>query len=331
MILDANAPSPAFAEGRLPEIDLHELIAWLRERLGSAERWSLVSARRKLGKELLEIDEAGKRIIGIISRSERTATAYQSLRTLWDAGMRPPSTYTVVQPVAHFPERNVLLIEKAEGVPLWTWIDEQREGALENVEKSAQWLVTLHGMKVDAPAWTEDQERLEKWTSQLIGTLPAEAPRIERLRDAIAREAAARSQGLAPAHGDYHPHNVFIGSGGRVTVIDLDKFSLRSPTFDVAYYLAQTACIGFWSKRSFAWTLPHRQRFLDAYQEYGGVKLAPEALAAPMAATLLQALNYDLSVFKTGRFEFAPPFLALAEACVHEGDITLLERSATLS
>jgi aminoglycoside phosphotransferase (APT) family kinase protein len=328
MILDPHAANPAFAGGQMPAVDLEETIAWVRDRLAATEPWTLISARRKLGKALFEVEEGGRRMIGILSNSDRAATAYRALHTLWEAGMRPPATHTVVRPVAHLVERNLLLLEKSEGRLLWDCIREDRESALENTERAAQWLATLHGLSVDAPAWPEDRARLDKWTSELMNALPGEAIRIERMRAAMAEEIGAPAGDLVPSHGDYQPHNIFIAEDGRVTVIDADKFGRRERAFDVAYFLAQTGAMGYQSRPSFAWTLPHRQRFFDAYQAYAGVELPLERIGVYMAATLLQSLHYELSVYKTGRIEIAGTFLSLAEGCLYENDILLPAKSA---
>jgi aminoglycoside phosphotransferase (APT) family kinase protein len=243
------------------------------------------------------------------------AHAFDSLRRVWDAGMRPPAALTVVEPVGHVPELNLIVMEKAAGELLWQTIERGSEYALERTEMAAQWLAALHGLPVSAPAWSEDRSRIERWGAQLKKALPHEAARIEELRDNILQRLQSDA-GLVPSHGDFHGGNLFVAASPRITVIDLDKFGLREREFDVAYFLGQTASMGFWKRGSFDWTKPFRDRFLEAYERHASVALNSERISLYIASTLLQNLNYDLNVFKTGRIEIAPAFLELAEASV---------------
>jgi aminoglycoside phosphotransferase (APT) family kinase protein len=220
-------------------------------------------------------------------------------------------------------------MEKAPGDLLWQTIERGSEYALEHTAKAAQWLVALHGLSLEAPAWGEDRSRIERWSSQLAAALPQEAARIRVLLQAIF-DRLPSSAGPIPSHGDFHPGNVFVASGTRVTVIDLDKFGQREREFDAGYFLVQTACMGFWARGSFDWTLPVRERFLEVYERRAGVALRAERMSLHMAATLLQNLNYDPNVFKTGRVAIAPTFLDMAEKCLFEQDIALRIEAAAL-
>jgi aminoglycoside phosphotransferase (APT) family kinase protein len=280
--------------------------------LGIRQPWRLISARGKLGKTLFEAEEGHRRLIGIISKSERMGHAFDSLRMVWAGGMRSPGAFTVVEPVGYVPELKMMIMEKAGGELLWPAIERGSEYALEHTEMAAQWLAALHGLPVDPPMWSEDRSRIERWGSQLKNTLPKEAARIDELLGSILERLTSEAE-LVPSHGDFHGGNLFVAAGPRVTVIDLDKFGLREREFDVAYFLAQSACMGFWRSGSFEWTRPFRDRFFAAYEQHSGVALNAERMSVHTAATLLQNLNYDLNVFKTGRVELAPAFLELAE------------------
>jgi Ser/Thr protein kinase RdoA (MazF antagonist) len=235
-----------------------------------------------------------------------------------------------VRAVGAAPERNVLILEKAAGELLWRSIERGSEYALEHTEKAAQWLAMLHGLSVDAPCWDEDPRRIATWAEQLRKGIPSETPRIEKLTRGILARLENGAERV-PSHGDFHGGNVFIDSSGGVVAIDLDKFSLRERAVDVAYFLAQTASMGYWTRGSFGWTSPFQQRFLDAYKGYSGAPLDEERICVHMAAAFLQNLNYDLNVFKTGRTEVAPAFLSMAERSLFEGAILLREETAALS
>src|SRR6185369_14904647 len=57
MLYDLTVSDACFAEGHAPQ-DIDEVFGWARHRLGPAARsWRLISARRKLGRTLFEIEE----------------------------------------------------------------------------------------------------------------------------------------------------------------------------------------------------------------------------------------------------------------------------------
>lgn len=327
MIFDHAASDPAFQDGGLPKVDVPALVADTQSRLGNGEPWRLISARKKLGKTLFEVEAGERRLIGIGGKAARMEHAFTSLEQAWSGGMRPPRLYTVVEPVGCLPDLCVMVMERAPGDLLWPMIERGSESALEGVEDAARWLATLHALPLNAPVWEEDGHRLDKWQEQLSEVLPAETERIRALHDAI-RSRAGRTTDLVPSHGDFHAGNVFVDHGKRITVIDLDKFGMRERAFDVAYCMVQMACMGFWARGDFARTEPVRARFLAAYEQSARVKVDRERMSLTMGATLLQNLNYDLSVFKTGRVEIAPAFLSMAERCVFEGDVELRAEAA---
>ena len=111
-----------FATGRAPKSDLMTVLVRIQERRGCRSgEWRMISARRKMGRTLFEIEERSgqkvRRIVGKICRHEKAKVLYQALRGLWMSGWRPPDKYTVSEPVAYFPERCLILQEKAPGRP----------------------------------------------------------------------------------------------------------------------------------------------------------------------------------------------------------------------
>src|SRR5262249_56097425 len=103
---------------------------------------------------------------------------------------------------------------------------------------------------------------------ELMELVPRVGPRGERLAaGARAGLEAGHLTPLVPSHGDFHHKNVFITVDGRVTVIDFDTFGLQEQAADVAYFLAQTAIMGYRSRGSFAATNRARHCFLQAYLE----------------------------------------------------------------
>jgi aminoglycoside phosphotransferase len=329
MILDQTAVNPTFTEGRVPD-QVDALVEWLRgEMKVEADReWTIVSARRKFGKELVEIEEQRPegpfRMIVKVGKPHRIKLNYEALELLWNAGFHPPAKFTVPQPIAYFPERDLLVQEKAPGEDLLTRMlkgDEVEEAAA----LAAEWLARVHDSGVPIEQWKVLGPPPSQLAEELASILK---PEVGREVVALYREAEAyvKSQEpeLVPAHGDYHPHNVLLCKKGRVTGIDVDKFGTRDRTEEVAYALAQIACIGYQRAKGFETSRLCRQAFLGGYERASGRSLDRSRIGATMALTILSNLHFDLYAFKTGKTELVEPWLHNAASCL-EGNLQLCD------
>jgi hypothetical protein len=327
-LVDPRAANPAFADGRPPVEDVQEVIDWTRQRLrlGPDRPWKLISARRKFGKTLFEIEEHGPegpfRMIAKIGREERMRNTWQALQTLWSAGFCPPAEFTVTKPVAFFPERHLLFQEKAPGSDLLSKIEKHAADGLLATRRAAHWLADLHSSALPCERWQADPAELSKWSSELGSIAPAAAVRIVAIADAARTGLRGHTPDIVPAHGDFHLLNIFIADNGRITAIDLDKFGGRDRAEEVGYALCQTACICFHRVGSFEVSLAARVEFLRAYEEVTGTVINRNAAGAQFAATLIKNLHFDLYACKTGRTELLEPWLSAAERCLR-GDIDI--------
>jgi hypothetical protein len=310
MGIDLFASDPIFSRaGKKAGERVDELIAYARERLGLGDDcpWTLVGSRGKLGKTLFEVDAGGRRIIGKVSRSERARRTYETLEKLWECGMRPPSKYVVSRPVAWFPERHMLLQERARGVQLLELIRRRSPEADAGVEQAAHWLRSLQGLKVDVQTSGDLLAHLQRCRTELPSAMPAHAARVERVLQQVA-DCLAVPQPSVASHGDYHPMNVYIAGDGQVTAIDLDTFAAREPTFDAAYFIAQTAIMGFHMFGGFEATRGLRQRFQAAAPQVDEARCETHVRFA-----LLRSLHYDLCILHVPETSHVEPFLDAAE------------------
>lgn len=283
---------------------LEELVEYARERLGSPT-WRVVASTVKMRKILFEVEnDDGQLFIGKVSHSEKSKGAHAALAKLWNAGMHPPSRYTVTQPIGWFPERELLIQEKAPGVQL---LDLLRAGEVEPFEQAAEWLNALRATDVVAPAWRAEVATVQRCRRELAECLPNERARVERLCDEL-EGAVAIAQPLVVSHGDFHPMNLYFSTDGRVTAIDLDTFSARESAVDVAYCLAQTAIFGFHVFGSIAATREVRAVFLRC-----APAAPPERIETHIRLTLLRSLHYDLCILKLDEKDVVAPFLRAAE------------------
>ena len=348
MLYDGAREDTLFADGRPPREDMHEVLRWARERIGlnGSHPWRLLSARRKMGKTLFEIEESTdhgpRRLIGKLCKAERADVLDRALRSLWSAGFCPPARHTVTEAIAILPERGFILQERAPGVDGRTLVLRGGDEALRASHDAAEWLAALHRAPVRACAGMHDPDTIGRWVRELSEAVPDEARRLGRIEDAVLRELADLVTDTVPSHGDFHPMNIFIHTSGdvgqapglrgapgpadlqashRITGIDLDKFSQREPEFDVGYYLAQTAAFGYFATGAMDSTAEARRAFLDRYRETSGREVRARRAGMHAAITFLKNLHYDLVLLKTERVERAAPWLASAEAAILEDDL----------
>ncbi len=323
MLYDTTAEDACFVEGRPPD-GIEDLLSWARSRVPGRPPWRLISARRKLGRVLFEIEEqnpsGGRRLIGKFGNSERAATLFRTLSALRDAGFAPPALYTVPEPIAFVHERGFVLQEKVPGDQVADLLIKSADDARQAAVHAAIWLSRLHGCSVPAAPSTLDVEAVHKWASDLATALPDEAGRIAEIAKAIFRELETPLSGTVPCHGDFHPMNLFIADK-RVTGIDIDKFALHEPESDISWFLMQTAAVGFFKNASFECTAEARRRFLESYESETRQPIRTPRASLYVAMAFLKNLHFELVLLKTGRIEYAEPFLSAAASVILGGDL----------
>lgn len=87
---------------------------------------------------------------------------------------------------------------------------------------------------------TADQlARTRRAAGRIMARVPALTDRIEAVVATLARRhAAVADRPLVPVHGAPHAHQ-WLDDGGRLGLIDFDRFALGDPELDVATYLAE--------------------------------------------------------------------------------------------
>jgi aminoglycoside phosphotransferase (APT) family kinase protein len=329
MLYDATAKNACFVAGRPPE-GIHDILTWARQELGLNDfpRWRLISARRKLGRVLFEVEEesgdGARRLIGKLGKEERAVVLYDTLKQLRGIGFAPPARHTVPEPAGFSRSRGFVLQEKAPGVQAKDFLISGGAEAQAAARDCAEWLSALHRCGVDAPVSRPDGQAVWTWAAELIGELPCESRRIRRTADAIFRELSQPETPVLPSHGDYHPMNVFIDGDQRVTAFDIDKFALREPEADIGWFLMQTAAFDFFGNGSFQTTRDARITFLEHYRENAPHEVRGRRIAMYMTMAFLKNLHFELVLMKTGRTQYATPWLSAASAAILDNDLHLV-------
>lgn len=265
----------------------YELLRFVQGELGG--EWELVTSTAKMRKSLFEARFNGRSVIGKVSPSERAKTAYGSLRALWDAGMRPPARFAVPEPIAWFPERNLLIQEKAPGKSI---LDVMKNGGGDTrfARDAADWLKALESSPPSSPVSHFDAEEAGRKVRDL--SKAAEFERTEGMAAQVLSVLSRKVDNLRPSHGDFHPMNIYV-SNERVTVIDLDTLALREREADIGYFLAQMAIFGIHLHNSLDETAGIRSAFLRRCAD-----VDEQRTVAYMAWAFLQSLHYDLCILK---------------------------------
>ena len=309
MAVNLNASDPAFAGAKRVGEDVDALLTAARQELGG--EWHVVSSRMKLRKTLFEADFNGRRVIGKVSKSRNAQTAFASLRKLWEAGLRPPTRYTVTEPLAWLEEYSLLVQERAPGVSMLDLL-ERREDMVPHACGAAAWLRCLWSLDAEADIVDFRADHVASRTAELSQVIPDE--RLEHMAERASAVLGVPPKEYVASHGDFHPMNVFV-SQDRLTAIDLDTFARREREIDVAYFLAQLANFGLKVQGTLAATRQAREAFLF---ECGPVN--EERVSAYMAWTLLNSLHYDTCILKV-RPENLPTMIDAAARLLDHGSL----------
>ncbi|MCZ2074685.1 MAG: aminoglycoside phosphotransferase family protein [Bryobacterales bacterium] len=277
----------------------------------------------KLLVEFVQGDSSGASLIAKVYENDRGKAVFEWQSQLWEAGFRPPSAYTVVRPAGYLRQYRTLVQEKAPGRAVADFLFAQ--GGEQVFGGAARWVAALQASGVTGESRaTQWREMMKRFRGELLEALPTSTADIEALVSEIIKGLEESLAGpLVPAHGDLHPKNLFVAEDGRYSAIDLDTFGLQEPVAEVAYFLTQTAIIGYFRGGSFSNTASCRARFLQTYEEARG-PLSRERLGLYSAASFLQSLHYEICVLRNRKWDISQPWLSNSKRCLR-GEIELAE------
>jgi len=281
--------------------------------------WRVVKVWSKRKKMLFEVEELNQQqhrtLVGRMVRADRNRACFQALEALWAGGLRPPSTFTVPQPIGHLSNWEVILQEKAPGDLLDHLLARDAGTAGRSAVMAGEWLNALHSLPLEMSAHVSMLPRLDLWVAAVRELSPQHARTLERIHSRISMQLAdTPDRMLVPSHGDFHATNIFISETGRVTGIDFDNFGGRERAADLGYFLGQTAARGFRKTGSFSSTADSRAAFIQGYATAAHGGMPPHVrIGSFIGATFLRLLHDDLYLMKSGRTDLIPPWLEAAE------------------
>jgi Phosphotransferase enzyme family len=251
-------------------------------------------------------------VIGKFYGRDRAGHADVALHALWAAGFRPPARCVVPRPYGHSNKHGVLLQGPVDGRDWADHLGGSRASLARASAAAAAWLAQLHATPSRPPPALPagDAADVRRFAAELGAVFPAHAG-LHELAERVAERLLADPGATAPAHGDFHPKNVFL-AGGRVAVIDFDTFAAREPAWDLGYAVGQLLCMSRFRHGTFEPGLAAAAAFLDAYAARLAAPPWPR-VATFVARTLLQSLHFELYTLANGRFELLELWPALIE------------------
>lgn len=171
--------------------------------------------------------------------------SFETTVRLWNSGFNRDSRYQVPEPIAFFPDVNLLLMRQAPGIPVAAALEPDRGHELVGYCcKAAQWLAALHRSSlVFGKVETEVQSlKLFRLATRLVKAASLRREQLDMLRDLLdvisGRIFALSSRRtLVQTHGRYHHDHVFVSNAATV-VIDLDRCCPSDPAKDVAEFIS---------------------------------------------------------------------------------------------
>jgi len=261
-------------------------------------------------------------VVAKVDPDGRGLAELEALRHLWVAGLRPPGRYQVPRPYGYAPGPKALLEGAAPGT-LWVEYLQGRPGQLAAASRrAAGWLRRFQSLAVEADLIRPDPDATCAQAAELAKMYPEVTASLKSVADRLADLLTAYRGSPVPAHGDYHPKQVFL-SPGLTTVVDFEAFGLREPAFDVGHAVGQLLSMSYFRTGSFAAGAVGAAAFWQAYRQGGLAEWS--RVRVHVGRTLIQVLHYALVRLGSGRPEMVADWVRLIRAFLDSGPEVLAE------
>ena len=247
-------------------------------------------------------DGAPASLYGKVQHSKRGKQTYDVMKALWDLPARSEGNLNVAEPLAYYPQYELLLQSEVPGEGIKS--DRHSDVFMAQSEAAGRTIGYIHasGITVGAPH-TVDVE-----INRLLNRMDEfkmSSPKVYlALRDLL-RQISAKAERIppeqpVPSHGDFK-YNQFLYDGNQFALIDVEYFVQAEPSFDLGKYCGHVAPSAPKDWSDTAQANLARKVFLDAYceirPEYQGRRLPIyEALSLATRALVVmwaQTRNWD--------------------------------------
>jgi aminoglycoside phosphotransferase (APT) family kinase protein len=170
--------------------------------------------------------------------------SFRLQKALWHNGFGAGSRFQVPEPLAFFPQRNLMLMRGVAGTPLGARLNGHDSTAcVEGTRQAARWLAALHqsSIRIGTPEPDWDSLKLFRICVRLLKAAakqPGQLDFVLDLMDSLKRhlQQLPTTRPLVQTHGRFHQDHVFL-HGESIAVIDLDRSRPADPAKDVAEFI----------------------------------------------------------------------------------------------
>jgi hypothetical protein len=234
-------------------------------------------------------------VIGKMFSDHLGSQSFETTVCLWNSGFNHDSRYQVPEPIAFFPDVNLLLMRQVPGIPMTAALEPDRGHELVSYcSKAAQWLAELHrSSPLFGKVETQVQSlKLFRLATRLVKAASLRREQLDLLRDLLdlisGRILALSSRRtLVQTHGRYHHDHVFV-SNAATAVIDLDRCCPSDPAKDVAEFISVLRAASFKRGLSMGFIEKATHAFLQEY--LAAVPQAADAAGCYWAAAVFHDL-----------------------------------------
>ncbi len=272
-----------------------------------------IKVSKKGGKSVIEFilrldhphngERAKKSIIGKWRPDRRGEATFDLLQELWQKGFDGDDHLRISEPIAYFPEYNLMLTSRARGVELKRILTTDTPAISPHIRQVARWFVKLHRTRViGVRRFTirEEERELKTWLSHLGRLVPGYREKLRKLLFRVLEgERSLDPETFTLTHGDLHPKNIFV-DGNDLTAIDFEQSRVFDPAKDLGYFIAQAKIHSILREREGRSSTDATALQRCLLGEYAR-RASPEGLdRVPLyeARSYLQHLHYDYWVLK---------------------------------
>ena len=227
-----------------------------------------------------------KSIVGKWRSDGRGKEVFDLLQEIWTKGFARDdgnNYLKIYEPIAYFPDHNLMVTSKAKGVRLKELIikcnyDHQTAQLIKTcITRAAKWLARLHSLPLPINSNNRvllsienEEKKFNVWSKHLTDLYPDFARRVNRILSQILQmeKSVINRRNFVLIHGDFHTGNIFVDDEHNLTVIDFEQSCIFEPTFDLAYFITKLLSIKRKYKLLSLNTDELEKLFLDRYHYY---------------------------------------------------------------
>lgn len=194
----------------------------------------------EMGSATIEFTVKGlPEIFGKLYTGNKGSYSHELLRQLWDNGFGGGQPYRVPEPLTFMSQHNLLLMRKARGVTLSSYLENDTDAAVIGVREAARWLAKLHNALINT-GWVDEVwdtfRKLSIESSEAAALHPEDSKSLKLMTTSLERLAPTFGAETVLVHGNFQPAHIFLREEA-VTVVSLDGAAMSDSAKDLAQFI----------------------------------------------------------------------------------------------